>query len=100
MLRLLFVHSLLVCFTCSVVAQKKNFVVGINKNIELLSTLNNQISTSFLKDSLADPYLYKTTRLMRLNYEHFEPFKQHPAIKATQQMSDKIGTGVYLLDLP
>lgn len=85
--------------TCSVVAQKKSFVVEINKNIELLSTLNNQISTSFLKDSLADPYLYKTTRLMRLNYEHFEPFQQHPAIKATQHMSDKIGTGVYLLGL-
>jgi hypothetical protein len=68
MIRLLIASCLLVCVSNAVIAQKKNFIVEVSKNIELLSSLNNQISSSFLKDSLTDPYLYKTTRLMRLNY--------------------------------
>nr|WP_242693295.1 DUF4932 domain-containing protein [Sabulibacter ruber] len=86
-------------FGFQAIAQRKEILVEVNRNIELLSTLNNQISTAFLKDSAEDPYLYRTTRLMRLNYEHFKPYKDHPAVVATQRMSDKIGTGVYLLGL-
>ncbi|MES2731219.1 MAG: DUF4932 domain-containing protein [Bacteroidota bacterium] len=80
-------------------AQEKKIKVEFNKNIELICALNNLISTEFLKDSVADPYLYHTTRLMRLNYEHFRSYSQHPAVVTIQQMSDKIGTGVYLLGL-
>lgn len=98
-IKLFIVNCILAFLSYSLSAQNKDFIVEIDKNIELLSALNNQISTSFLKDSLADPYLYKTTRLMRLNYEYFKPFREHPAVRATRQMSDKIGTGVYLLGL-
>jgi hypothetical protein len=87
------------CFMDQAHAQKKVIDVSVSKNIELISTLNNQISTEFLKDSITDPFLYKTTRVMRLNYEHFKSFSNHSAIRATQQMSDRIGTGVYLLGL-
>jgi hypothetical protein len=80
-------------------SQQKTITVEVRRNIEVLSTLNNQISTSFLKDSVADPFLYKNTRLMRMNYDHFKKYEGHPAIVATQQMSDRIGTGVYLLGL-
>ena len=99
MLRLLLISYLL--SQCSLLAfpQGKSIIVEVRKHIELISALNNQISTSFLKDSVTDPYLYKTTKLMRLNYEHFKKFSKHPAVLATQQMSDKIGTGVYLLGL-
>ncbi|QHT71561.1 DUF4932 domain-containing protein [Rhodocytophaga rosea] len=99
MIRLIITSWLLLCLSESVTAQEKKIIVEVRKNIELLSTLNNQISATFLKDSLADSYLYKTTRLMRLNYEHFQSFKEHPAVTATQQLADKIGTGVYLLGL-
>ncbi|MFT2008980.1 DUF4932 domain-containing protein [Pontibacter sp. 13R65] len=92
-----------VCFllrsSLLVTAQEKEIIVEVNKNVQLLSTLNNQISTSFLKDSTDDPYFYNTTRVMRLNYEHFKPFSEHPAVVATKQMSKRIGTGVYLLGL-
>ena len=81
------------------IGQGKKIFVEVNKNIELISAINNQISTSFLKDSAESPYLYKTTRLMRLNYEHFKPFSQHAAVIGTRKMSKKIGTGVYLLGL-
>ena len=80
-------------------SQNKSIVVEVRRNIEILSTLNNQISTEFLKDSVEDPFLYRTTRLMRLNYDAFKKYRHHPAVRATQEMSDKIGTGVYLLGL-
>ncbi|MBA9079630.1 MULTISPECIES: DUF4932 domain-containing protein [Rufibacter] len=81
------------------VAQQKEIIVEVNKNIEVLCALNNQLSAAFLRDSVADPFLYTSTRLMRLNYEHFLPYQKHPAVEATQHLSDKIGTGVYLLGL-
>ena len=88
-----------ISISISASSQNKSIVVEVRKNIEILSTLNNQIATEFLKDSIEDPFLYRTTRLMRLNYEAFKKYRHHPAVRATQEMSDKIGTGVYLLGL-
>jgi hypothetical protein len=41
-------------------SQQKTITVEVRRNIEVLSTLNNLISTSFLKDSIADPFFTKT----------------------------------------
>src|SRR3712207_2605673 len=98
-MRKLIIIYLISVVTFNATGQGKKIYVEVNKNIELISTLNNQISTSFLKDSTESPYLYTTTRLMRLNYEHFRPFSQHAAVIGTRKMSKRIGTGVYLLGL-
>jgi hypothetical protein len=99
MIRIILIVCLIFQIGFQATGQGKKIFVEVNKNIELISTLNNQIATSFLKDSADSPYLYKTTRLMRLNYEHFKPFGQHPAVAGTMKMSKRIGTGVYLLGL-
>ncbi|GAB3013330.1 hypothetical protein GCM10027185_05050 [Spirosoma pulveris] len=43
--------------------------------------------------------MYRITRLMRISYNYFAPFRQHEAVKRTLWMTDKLGTGVYLLPL-
>ncbi|HEX8326346.1 MAG TPA: DUF4932 domain-containing protein [Hymenobacter sp.] len=80
-------------------AQERRIVVGTDLGVELVNALEVQISPEFLKDSATDPYLFSTTRLMRVSYNHFAPFREHAAVKRTKALTDKIGTGVYLLPL-
>nr|WP_293841731.1 DUF4932 domain-containing protein [uncultured Arsenicibacter sp.] len=89
----------LCCLFFSVKAQPGQIIVEADPGVELVNALVVQNSPEFIKDSLADPYLYRTTRLMRISYEYFASFRSHPAVKKTQWMTDKIGTGVYLLPL-
>ncbi|SMB99829.1 hypothetical protein SAMN00120144_2787 [Hymenobacter roseosalivarius DSM 11622] len=70
--------------------------------VELVNALFVQISPEFLQDSAADPNLFnlfRNTRLMRVSYEYFAPFRQHAAVRRTQQLADNLGTSVYLLPL-
>lgn len=90
---------MLSCLALSATAQSKRIRVETDLGIELVNALEVQNSPEFIKDSLVDPHLYRITRLMRISYEYFAPFRQHPAVKRTQWMTDKIGTGVYLLPL-
>jgi hypothetical protein len=85
--------------THSLWAQKQQIRVETDLGVELINALEVQNAAEFLKDSLADPYLYRTTRLMRISYEFFAPFRQHSAVTRTHWMTEKIGTGIYLLPL-
>ncbi|MCB2410575.1 DUF4932 domain-containing protein [Hymenobacter lucidus] len=80
-------------------AQSAQITVESDLGVELVNALVVQISPEFLPDSAAAPALFRTTRLMRASYTHFAPFRQHAAVRRTQWLSDKIGTGVYLLPL-
>ena len=59
----------------------------------------NQLSPELLPDSAKDPAGYRRSRAMRINYNAFRSYANHPAITATKALSDKLGTGVYLLGL-
>lgn len=82
-----------------VVAQRQRITVSSNVGVELVNALQVQISPEFLPDSAADPALFRTTRLMRLSYNYFAPFRNHAAVQRTRWLTEKIGTGVYLLPL-
>ena len=73
--------------------------VQLNATIETIATLMNQLSPELLPDSTQDPVGYQRSRSMRTNYQSFRAFANHPAMAATKALSDKIGTGVYLLGL-
>lgn len=77
----------------------KRVHVTVNPTVETIATLMNQLSPEFLPDSATDPAGYRRSRLMRINYDAFRPWVSHPAVAATKALSDKIGTGVYLLGL-
>ncbi len=73
--------------------------VRSNPTVETIAILMNQISPEFLPDSAADPTGYQRSRAMKLNVDWFSAFDQHLAIQATKTLSDKLGTGIYLLGL-
>ncbi len=77
----------------------KQIAVEVNPTVETIATLMNQLSPEFLPDSAKDPAGYRRSRSMRINYNAFQSYTNHPAITATKALSDKIGTGVYLLGL-
>ena len=52
-----------------------------------------------LQDSLKDPWLFNNTQLMRLANSYFKPFYKDVAVQKSQQLIDKLGTGIYLLGL-
>ncbi|GAB3232260.1 hypothetical protein GCM10027346_19370 [Hymenobacter seoulensis] len=79
--------------------QTQPIQVETNLGVELVNALMVQISPEFLPDSAANPQLFRTTRLMRVSYMYFAPFRQHMAVVRTRQLTDKLGTGVYLLPL-
>lgn len=91
--------SALLCYVLPSRAQKQRITVETDLGVELVNALDVQNSPEFLKDSISDPYLYRITRLMRISYNYFATFRQHAAVKRTRWMTDKIGTGVYLLPL-
>ncbi|MBJ6109090.1 DUF4932 domain-containing protein [Hymenobacter sp. BT523] len=101
MIRCPLIVLLLLCLACSNRgwAQQNRVRVETDLGVELVNALVVQISPEFLKDSAADPHLFRTTRLMRISYNYFAPFRQHAAVLRTQQLTDKLGTGVYLLPL-
>jgi hypothetical protein len=67
--------------------------------VDLVNALMVQLSPELLPDSTAAPHQWGTTRLMRVSYAHFAPFRGHAAVRRTHWLADKIGTGVYLLPL-
>ena len=73
--------------------------VQVNPTVETIATLMNQLSPEFLPDSATDPAGYRRSRSMRVNYDAFRPYANHVAVGATKALSDKLGTGVYLLGL-
>lgn len=77
----------------------RQVTIQVNPTVETIATLMNQLSVEFLPDSAQDPAGYRRSRSMRINYNSFRSFTNHPAIKATKALADKIGTGVYLLGL-
>ncbi|QIL75220.1 DUF4932 domain-containing protein [Hymenobacter sp. HDW8] len=90
---------MLLGFRPSLRAQGQAITVKTDLGVELVNTLMVQLSPEFIKDSVADPHLFRSTRLMRESYTHFAPFRTHAAVRRTQWLADKIGTGVYLLPL-
>ncbi|WP_461126409.1 DUF4932 domain-containing protein [Spirosoma aerophilum] len=77
----------------------RQVTVQVNPTVETIATLMNQLSTEFLPDSAKDPAGYRRSRSMRINYNAFRSYTNHPAIRATKALADKLGTGVYLLGL-
>ncbi|GAB3687252.1 hypothetical protein GCM10027592_00540 [Spirosoma flavus] len=98
-LRSYITSCLFLCISTVLQAQDQRIAVETDLGIELVNALEVQNSPEFLKDSLADPHMYQITRLMRISYTHFAPFRQHKAVQRTHWMTDKLGTGVYLLPL-
>lgn len=80
-------------------AQRLRIVVETDRGVEVVNALMVQLSSELLADSAADPQAWGTTRWMRISYAHFASFRGHAAVRRTQWLSDKIGTGVYLLPL-
>ncbi|MBN8823466.1 MULTISPECIES: DUF4932 domain-containing protein [unclassified Spirosoma] len=77
----------------------KQITVEVNPTVETIATLMNQLSPEFLPDSAKDPTGYRRSQSMRINVNAFQLYANHPAIAATKALSDKIGTGIYLLGL-
>ena len=73
--------------------------VRTDLGVELVNALMVQNSPELVQDSVADPYLFRTTGLLRASYAYFAPFRGHPAVQRTRWLSSKLGTGVYLLPL-
>lgn len=101
-------HKIILLFVCLLIQggalvvagpAPKRVQVTVNPTVETIATLMNQLSPEFLPDSAIDPAGYRRSRVMRLNYDAFRPWANHPAVAATKALSDKIGTGVYLLGL-
>lgn len=88
-----------VCLSLAARAQSRAIEVTTNRNVEVINILFTQLSPEFLADSLANPWMFENTRLMRASYDFFQPWKQHPAVAATDALSKSLGTGVYLLGL-
>lgn len=90
---------LLICSLATAQPIASQVTVQANPTVETIATLMNQLSPEFLLDSAKDPAGYRRSRSMRINYNAFRRYANHPATIATKALSDKIGTGVYLLGL-
>ncbi|MTI30862.1 DUF4932 domain-containing protein [Xanthovirga aplysinae] len=88
---------LLSFFSCySSEIEKKEIMVGHNKNLEILFTVYNQTWTPFL-DNNASNYMLEHTKLMQKNYHYFKKFKDHKAIQLTNNILGRSGTDFFLL---
>ncbi|WP_461117107.1 DUF4932 domain-containing protein [Spirosoma jeollabukense] len=85
--------------TATAQTSPRQLTIQVNPTVETIATLMNQLSAELLPDSAKDPAGYRRSRAMRINYQAFQSYADHPAIRATKALADKVGTGVYLLGL-
>ncbi len=90
------ISLIVVLFTisCSAQATSKKIQITSNKNIDVLFTIYNQTWTPFLDENVSE-YTLERTRLMKLNYERFESYKNHKAIELTNKIMGRSGTDFF-----
>lgn len=74
---------------------QKAINVRQNFNLEVLFTIYNQIWTPFLYEGV-DQSMLDNTRLMKINHDYFQEFKEHKAVRNAQEFMNKSGTDFFL----
>ena len=75
--------------------KSKAINVDRNLNLEVLFTIYNQIWTPFLDEGVSEEMLAKT-RLMKMNYEHFQAHSEHEAVSIVANFLNRSGTDFFL----